>query len=159
MNGIVAQPFLLKIVEAGKLARHVPDFFLVADGGPLVVDVKPRRRLCDPVVEFTFAWTRREVEARGWRYEGWSEPPEEVLGNIRFLAGYRRSWLFAAEVLGEVRQVDLGGRPILSEAVGKVSALPEPTARAAIHHLLWTQELGVDLSEPLRPSTVLRRAG
>jgi hypothetical protein len=25
---------------------------------------------------FTFAWTRRAVEARGWGYEVWSESPE-----------------------------------------------------------------------------------
>jgi hypothetical protein len=43
-------------------------------------------------VAFTFAWTRRLVEARAWQYEVWSgaKPPE--LENLRFLAGYRRPW-------------------------------------------------------------------
>lgn len=42
---IVAQPFLLKADIDGKVRKHIPDYLLLTDAGPLVVDVKPRHRL------------------------------------------------------------------------------------------------------------------
>ncbi|MFJ4636369.1 TnsA-like heteromeric transposase endonuclease subunit [Streptomyces hygroscopicus] len=157
VRGIVAQPFLLTAVVGGEVRKHIPDYFLITEHGPVVVDVKPRRRLSAPVVAFTFAWTRQAVESRGWRYEVWSEPPEAELENIRFLAGYRRQWLFAPELLDEVRRVDLEG-VALGRAVRCFPDLPEPTVRAAIHHLLWAHDLRTDLTQPLSPAGVLRRA-
>jgi hypothetical protein len=38
---IVAQPFLLRTKVGGRLKRHVPDYLLWTDTGPVVVDVKP----------------------------------------------------------------------------------------------------------------------
>ncbi|MFF2375097.1 TnsA-like heteromeric transposase endonuclease subunit [Streptomyces xiamenensis] len=156
VRSIAAQPFLLKTVVDGQARKHIPDYFLMTDDGPVVVDVKPRRRLCEPVVAFTFEWTREAVESRGWRYEVWSEPPEAELENVRFLAGYRRAWLFAPEVLEELRCADLDGVP-LGQAVRRLDGRPEPGVRAAIHHLLWTHDLHTNLTEPLCPSAVLRR--
>ncbi|MDO0910969.1 hypothetical protein QQM39_08905 [Streptomyces sp. DT2A-34] len=91
------------------------------------MDVKPRRRLSKPVVAFTFAWTRQAVESRGWRYEVWCEPSETELDNIRFLAGYRRDWLFSPELLQEVRRADLDGLA-LGEAARRI---PGRTGRCA----------------------------
>lgn len=154
VRGIVAQPFLLKAVVKGTARKHIPDYLLITEDGPVVVDVKPRRRLSNPVVAFTFAWTRRAVESRGWRYEVWSEPAETELDNIRFLAGYRRNWLFNPELLEEVRCADLEG-VALGEAARCVPGRAEARVRAALHHLLWRHELRIDLTRPLRPSTVL----
>jgi hypothetical protein len=72
VHRILAQPFLLKADIAGKIRKHIPDYFLVTDHGPVVVDVKPAHLLTKPTVADTFAWTRRLVEARGRRYEVWS---------------------------------------------------------------------------------------
>ncbi|MFJ8545518.1 TnsA-like heteromeric transposase endonuclease subunit [Streptomyces sp. NPDC093586] len=91
---VVAQPFLLKAVVEGRLRRHVPDYPLLTDDGPVLVDVKPRHRLERPKVAFACAWTRAAVASRGRRYEVWSEPDPHELENVRFLAGYRRDWLF-----------------------------------------------------------------
>jgi hypothetical protein len=92
---IVAQPFLLRatLVRATldrRVRKHVPDFLLITERGPVVVDVKPLARLANPRVRFTLGWTRKLVERRGWCYEVWREPPATELGNIRFLAGFRR---------------------------------------------------------------------
>jgi hypothetical protein len=57
VRGIVAQPFLLKAVVDGQLRRHVPDYLLLTDAGPVVVDVKPQHRLAKPEVAATLAWT------------------------------------------------------------------------------------------------------
>ena len=41
VHRILAQPFLLKAKAGGKIRKHIPDYFLVTDNGPVVVDVKP----------------------------------------------------------------------------------------------------------------------
>jgi hypothetical protein len=77
---IVGQPFLLKTDVAGAVRRHIPDYLLVTDTGPLVVDVKTQYRATRPDNAFTFAWTRQVVETRGWRYEVWTEPQPQRRG-------------------------------------------------------------------------------
>jgi hypothetical protein len=67
VHRILAQPFLLKAKVDAKIRKHITDYFLVTDHGPVVVDVKPEHLLTRPTVAATFAWTRRLVEARGWR--------------------------------------------------------------------------------------------
>jgi hypothetical protein len=64
VHRILAQPFLLKARVARKIRKHIPDYFLVTDHGPVVVDVKPEHLLTRPTVAATFAWTRQLVEAR-----------------------------------------------------------------------------------------------
>jgi hypothetical protein len=154
---IVSQPFLLKTEIDGKTYRHVPDFLLLTDAGPVVVDVKPRHRLEQPKVAFCFAWTRRAVEARGWRYEVYSDPPEVLLENVRFLTGYRRDWLFDVDLLEHLRKRPLDGLT-LGEAVRCLPEEPEPVVKAALLHLLWSGWLATDLDRPLSPSHVLRRS-
>jgi hypothetical protein len=145
---IVSQPFLLTAVVEGRVRKHIPDYLLVTGSGPVVVDVKPLRRLAKPAVVFTFAWTRIAVEARGWQYEVCHEQPEVRLENVRFLAGYRRSWLFDPGLLDELRTCDLDGLTI-AEAAGALRGYPEASVRAAILHLLWAGYLHVDLDQPL----------
>ncbi|MCX5377178.1 TnsA-like heteromeric transposase endonuclease subunit [Streptomyces sp. NBC_00091] len=153
---IVAQPFLLKAVLEGKVRKHIPDYLLVTEQGPVVVDVKPLHRLAIPEVAFTFEWTRRTVESKGWKYEVWSEPPTAELENVRFLAGYRRDWLFSSDILDALRSAELDG-VALGVAGLCLPDRPEPQVRAALCHLLWTHCLMVDLGQPLGPSSVLRR--
>ena len=154
---IVAQPFLLRACVDGAARRHIPDYLLVTDDGPIVVDVKPRARHEDPVIALTLAWTRSVVAGRGWRFEVFGEPPVAELASVRFLAGYRRDWLFDAGLLDEVRARDLDG-VTLGAACRCLPARPVPLVRAAVLHLLWQQELVTDLGRPLSAVHVLRRA-
>ncbi|MEV5730763.1 TnsA-like heteromeric transposase endonuclease subunit [Streptomyces pharetrae] len=132
---IQAQPFLLKADVEGKIRRHIPDYLLITGDGPVVVDVKPMHRVTKREVAFTFAWTRRMVEARGWQYVVWSEPPPAELENVRFLAGYRRDWLFEGERHPEREREEL---------------------RSAALHLLWAGEVVTDLSTPISSRHVLK---
>ena len=154
---IFAQPFMLRARVEGAVRRHIPDYLLLTDAGPVVVDVKPRRRLDAPKVAFTFGWTREAVESRGWRFEVWSEPPETELQNVRFLAGYRRDWLFDPELLGDLRALDLDGAS-LGDAFASLPQRPAPMVRSAVLHLLWRQECTVDLDRPLSRAHVLKWA-
>ena len=156
VNRIVAQPFLLNAKDGGQARRHIPDFLLITDTGAVVVDVKPQHRLADPKVSSTFAWTKTVVEARGWRYEVATEPPVIELGNVRFLAGYRRSHLFDEALVIQVRASDVGGATF-AEAVMTAQG-PRPLIRAALLHLLWRQEFVVDMTKTLTTRTVLRRS-
>jgi len=153
---IVAQPFFLRATVDRKARKHVPDYLLMTDAGPVIVDVKPARRLADPKVAFTFEWTREVVEARGWRYEVATEPSPVELGNVRFLSGYRRGWLFAASLLAQLRARDLDGAT-LDNALNCLPFEPSGLVRSAVLHLLWRQELAIDLSKPLSRRTELRR--
>jgi len=157
VHGIVAQPFLLQTVLEGKIRKHIPDYLLLTDQVPVIVDVKPSHRLSKPEVAFTFDWTRQAVESRGWKYEVWSEPPPVELENVRFLAGYRRDWLFSAAILEELRGLDLDGVP-LGRAAACLPGHPDLQVRSAVHHLLWTQNLVTDLDQPLSPSHTLRQS-
>lgn len=76
---IIAQPFLIRTLIDRRMRKHVPDYLLLTDNGPVVVDVKPRSQLDEPKVRLTLDWTRTLVERRGWRYEVWSEPPATEL--------------------------------------------------------------------------------
>ncbi|MFI1801908.1 TnsA-like heteromeric transposase endonuclease subunit [Streptomyces sp. NPDC020379] len=157
VRGIVAQPFLLTAVVDGQPCRHIPDYLLTGDDGPVVVDVKPACRLSRPEVERTLGWTRQAVQARGWRYEVFQEPSPVVLANIRFLAGYRRPWLFSPQLVEELRSAQLDGMT-LGHAAACRPGRPGPLVRAAVYHLLWNGHFTVDLGRPLSSSQVLRRA-
>jgi len=153
---IVAQPFLLNTSVDRKPRKHIPDYLLITDTGPVVVDVKPARRLADPKVAFTFEWTRALVEARGWRYEVATEPIAVELENVRFLAGYRRDWLLRSELLEQLRDKNLDASP-LADALKCLPGEPIRHVKSAVLHLLWCQELLIDLSVPLNGRTELRR--
>lgn len=153
---IVAQPFLLRASVDRKPRKHIPDYLLITDTGPVVVDVKPARRLLDPKVAFTFEWTRQLVETHGWRYEVATEPNAVELDNVRFLAGYRRDWLFRPELLARIREKNLDGSA-LADALKCLPGEPIQQVKSAVLHLLWRQELLIDLSEPLSGRTELRR--
>lgn len=153
---IVAQPFLLRARVNGKLRRHVPDYLFIGESGPVVVDVKPARRLADPKVASTFRWTRQVVEERGWRFEVATEPPAVELGNVRFLAGYRRDGLFSLELLERVRAETLDGVS-LGHAFQCLPGETPAHVKSAVLHLLWRRELQADLSQPLSGRTLLRR--
>lgn len=157
MSHIVAQPFLLAASIEGKQRKHIPDYLLITSDGPVVVDVKPRRHLTKPIVVRTFAWARKAVESRGWRFEVWSEAPPFLLGNVRFLAGYRRTDLFDRALIERMSSSDLLGTTV-GEAIRKERAWPELMVRAALMHLLWRQHFTVDLARPLSPDHVLGAA-
>ena len=151
---IAAQPFLLSAQVAGVARKHVPDFLLETDRGPVVVDVKPERKLADAAVRAALGWARQAVEQRGWEYEVASEVPSVRLENIRFLAGYRRPWLFDPGALAVVFGRVVDGMTVC-EAVAAVPELSAHAARAAVLHLLWLGRLHADLDEPLGSSPLM----
>ena len=152
---IVAQPFLLRARIQGKVRRHIPDYWLHTSDGSVVVDVKPAKRLSDPVVQATFEWTRDLVESIGWRFEIASEQPEVMLENVRFLSGYRRADRISQTCLAALRALNVDGMEFRD--IRQSVPHPKPLVHAALLHMLWTHELTADLSEVLWSKTVLRQ--
>ena len=72
---IVAQPFSIRCEVQGVVHRHIPDYLLFTDAGPVLVDVKPGDQVNDSKIAETFAWVQNEVESLGWRFEIASEQP------------------------------------------------------------------------------------
>jgi hypothetical protein len=87
---IAAQPFQLAFPTRPKTIRHTPDFLVGTDRGAVVVDVTWPDKLDQPEVAVALELTKQVVEARGWEYAIITGYPRTVLGNIRFLAGFRR---------------------------------------------------------------------
>ncbi|MEZ0108764.1 hypothetical protein ABH920_002765 [Catenulispora sp. EB89] len=92
VSHILAQPMLMTAEVDGIRRRHIPDFLLLADDGPLVVDVKPAHRLVRPKVAFTLTGRERPSRSaagasrcgpshqrRNWRTSG-SWPATAVTG-------------------------------------------------------------------------------
>ncbi|WP_416976964.1 TnsA-like heteromeric transposase endonuclease subunit [Streptomyces sp. T028] len=157
VTAVFAQPFLLTATVDGRERRHVPDYLVVREKDvPLVVDVKPRHLLTRPKVNFALGWAREVVLSRGWDFEVWSEPPEVELANLRFLAGYRRDWLFDEDLLAEIREEDLHGAT-LGDAFRAFPRHPEWKVRAAVLRLLWCQHFVTDLTAVLSQRHVLRQ--
>ncbi len=158
VSQIFAQPFILAADVGRKRRRHVPDYLLMTDDGPIVVDVKPAAQLATPQVAETLAWTRQVVDARGWRYEVWTEPSRVKLENLRFLGGYRRAWLFRPEILEQLSEPDLDGLTI-NEVIALRDEIPAALVRSSVFHLLWRQVYTTDLSRPLDERARVERVG
>jgi hypothetical protein len=125
----VAQPFLIRSRVQGVVRHHIPDYLLLTDANPVLVDVKPREHANDTKVAETFAWVQNVIESLGWRFEIASEQPPVLLDNVRFLAGYRRPQSINEPALRAL-QATLFDNVTFGDAVRSVTGA-EPLVRAA----------------------------
>lgn len=154
---IVSQPFRFVAWVGGERLSRVPDYLVLTDTAPLIIDVTRRERLKNPKYQRIFDLTRCVVEWRGWKYELAHEPPRVEYANVRFLAGYRRPWLFDDKVLTDVRCLAESLQEPTVDEIVTGTGYPKRTALPALMHLLWCQDrLMVDISRRLSPATVVR---
>ena len=135
---------------------HAPDYFARrADGSAVVVDCRPVDRRDRPRDVAAFEATRRACAEVGWEYRLAGAPDSIMVGNVRWLAGYRHPRHHLAEVAGRLREVFTDPAPLLTgaETAGDpIAVLP------VLFHLLWRHDLIVDLSTPLHQYTVVTGA-
>ncbi len=80
------------------MLTRIGHFARSAGGAALVMDCRPADRI-KPRDADAFAVTRAACELVGWRYEVAGSPAPVVVGNVRWLSGYRhrattcRTWL------------------------------------------------------------------
>lgn len=156
---IAAQPFRMEGFDGSRVRSHVPDLLLGhADGGVTVVDVKPARRLDQTSVVEQFAWVRELCRQRGFGFEVWSGCDPVLLENARFLAGYRRGQLIAADLAPLV--LSAAASPVVLRDLERELVAPDRVGliRPAVLHLLWSGALVCDFSRVLGADTVVEAA-
>lgn len=152
--GVASQPFWLGWTdETGSRVRHAPDYFArCADGSVAVVDCRPveRRRPRDVA---KFETTAVVCERLGWEYRLVAGLDRIMVGNVRWLAGYRHPRHDVAGIAGPLREVFAAATPLMAgaRAVGDpIAVLP------VLFHLLWRHELTADLSKPFHHGALVQ---
>jgi hypothetical protein len=149
VKSIASQPFHLIFRSRGKKVHRTPDYLLLLESGPRVLEVKPADRLLNEEVKQLLELTRAVVESAGCAYEIAVEPDELFFANVRFLAGYRRDWLFEADLLDEIHcAAAKKACSSLADIVAEVGR-PKHSVLPGIFHLMWQHRLVVDLNEVL----------
>lgn len=154
---IASQPFWLSWSdEAGRRVTHAPDFFARrVDGSAVVIDCRPAERR-PPADLAKFEATAVACDSVGWEYRLVGAADLVVTTNLRWLAGYRHPRHRLPAVAAALRTVVTGPTPLVvaAEQVGDpVAVLP------VLFHLLWCQELVVDLRTPLHDRTLVWFSG
>lgn len=152
---LVGQPFRLFWPGARGRRGHVPDLFArLADGGGLVVDVRPDDRI-EPEDAEAFAATARACAMAGWSFRRVGAIDPVLLANVKWVAGYRHSRYYREPTAGQL--VSAFAEPLAmfagADRVGdRIAVLP------VLYHLLWKRVLDVDLaSAPLGAHTLVKR--
>jgi hypothetical protein len=156
---VAAQPLAL-LWPHGTIGQrnHVPDFFVRLESGDgRLVDVRAPDRVAKNATQF--AMTRQVCDEIGWQYEVFTGLPRTRWHNLRWLAGYRHDrHAPGGDTAGAIREgfatpVTLGtGLRRTSASTG----LPLDVVTANVLHLLWRQQLVVDLSTPLSMTSEVR---
>lgn len=141
------QPLRLRYVKDGQRVSHVPDLLVWRAGTPELCDVKSEERLEDPQFLAQVEATGQACAEAGLVYHVLSEPDQQLLVNVRWLAGFR-----------EPRSDPDGERERMLSLLGAgprtvcelVSGAVEPAlARPVLMHLLWTGEAMVAMTAPI----------
>lgn len=151
----LAQPFRLRFQSTSGREEHFPDYLLLTNGLPFLIDVRPAGRI-SVEDEVKFAASTEVALAAGWNYAvvtGWRE---HAVGLVdAFSAGRRRM----SDPLGlqeELLSAAEEGPESFGSLVERCS-LPA-VARAHAVHLLWHRRLGLVMSGPLRDASTVRLA-
>jgi hypothetical protein len=144
ITGIASQPFWLHWQEEdGRRRRHAPDFFARrADGGGVVVDVRPDDRI--PAGDAgVFRVMAAACGQAGWEFRRAGTIDPVVRANVRWLSRYRHGRCRREPAATELREAFTPGRPLLAGA----AKIGDPAAvLPVVYHLLWRRELACDLS-------------
>lgn len=154
VTAFASQPFWLHWPAAGRVRRHLPDYFArQVDGVGVVIDVRADDRI-EPVDAEAFAATAAACEAVGWLFRRVGTLDAVFAANMRWLSRYRHPRCGRREdLIVRLREVFAQPTPLFAgaEQIGdRLLVLP------VLYHLLWRQMLIVDLrSALLGPSTLV----
>lgn len=146
------QPLQFDVVLNDVERRVTPHFFVRERGGRalLLTCVDTRPATSDGSLLLATRAACREVD---WFFEYAYRPSPVVLGNLRWLSGFRHPRFDVAQIRDEICAVFAVPTPLMHGArrVG-------PTMRVlpVLYHLLWRSQLVVDLEVPLSESTIAR---
>ncbi|MEU4464088.1 TnsA-like heteromeric transposase endonuclease subunit [Streptomyces sp. NPDC024017] len=151
----LSQPFRLRFIAEGRKIEHTPDFLLVTDSGPFLIDVRPAGRV-NAEDALKFAASAEVALSAGWRYGvvvGWRQ---HVLTNVDALSAERRPLPDVFGIQAQLQETAAHGPLPYGELVERC-CLPA-VGRAHAIHLLWSRNLGMDLSMPFGDASLIRLA-
>lgn len=149
----LSQPFRLHFQTVQGSVKHTPDFLLLTEGIPLLIDVRPANRIA-PEDEIKFAASAEVALAAGWNYAvvtGWYDHAVTVIDS--FSAG-RRKMTDPLRMQEQLLRAAADGPQPFGDLVEHCS-IPA-VARAHAMHLLWHRRLGLELTGPLRDASMVR---
>lgn len=157
ITGIASQPFWLHWQDGdGRLRRHAPDFFARrADGGGVVVDVRPDDRIPAEDAE-VFRVTALACGQAGWEFRRAGTIDPVLRANVRWLSRYRHRRCLVPPIAAVLLEAFAGGRGLFegAELAGdRLRTLP------VLFHLMWQRQLTADLSVPLGSAAVVCSRG
>lgn len=143
VTGFSSQPFWLYWRDGNRERRHAPDYFArLADGGGVVVDVRPDDQV-DAASAEVFAVTARACSEAGWEFRRTGGPAAVLAANVRWLAGYRHPRCLRPEIARSLAEAFRCPAPLLAGA----GAAGDPIAvLPVLYHLMWRQVLTAGLA-------------
>ncbi|MFK7602383.1 TnsA-like heteromeric transposase endonuclease subunit [Deinococcus sp. SM5_A1] len=153
--GACSHPFAMLFQNGEQQVLHLPDLLLRRRNRPhLLVDVRPWCLQHGPKSRLSFALTRAAAAAAGMDYEVWGEPPATEAFNVRFLSGYRTAPVGFEEAAAALVPLALAEPYTVGELI---DACPTPRhfIFPALFHLLWRGDLAIDLTRPLRSTSLI----
>jgi hypothetical protein len=155
VTGVSSQPFTLTWGGGRRAVSHTPDYFArLADGGAVVVDVRPAARV-GPGDKAKFDATAAACARLGnWSFRLVHELEPVLAANVRWLSGYRHP-RHGDPVLGSLLRQEFAAGAGLLEGV---SGVADPIrGLPVLFHLLWRGDLAADLAVPLGDGTWISR--
>jgi hypothetical protein len=153
VDWICEQPLRLRYRRDGKRVSHVPDLLVWRCGTPEVCDIKSGERVDDPVFQAQVWATGVACAEAGVRYRVLSEPDQQLLVNVRWLAGFREPPADLDRERARMLSALAAGRSTISALLA--DAREPALARPVLMHLLWAGEVLVDVDEPLGEGSVV----
>ena len=144
---ICEQPLRLRYVKDGRPASHVPDLLVWRHGVPELCDVKSEERVDDPTFRAQVEATGRACAEAAIGYRVLSEPDRQLLGNVRWLAGYRERPPDPDGERARMLAIAAAGSCTIAELL--TGARAPMLARPVLMNLLWSQDALVDTSAPI----------
>lgn len=152
VTAVGSQPFTLSWQDGERQRKHTPDFMIVADGVPTVVNCRPSALVNDALLENCAAIAAICV-ARGWGHAlvtDYPRPPFTVLSTIAATRNCDDPYGYGEDMLERLAS----DGPIAFARLA--DTFPAPAfARAILQRLIWDREVTVDLSRLLADNTLV----
>ena len=161
VRALVAQPLMFDVSDNARGSWwHVPDILVLDDQQSITVyDVKNPKMVQDEKVVKQADRTAQLCAELGWEFRLVSTLPELEEINLQWLRAYRRRpYLGARDAALTAAVLTQAARP---QTIGALVAAVDDDpvlVRPLLFHLVWTHELEVDMTQPLRETTIVRKA-
>jgi hypothetical protein len=156
VSTVASQPFRLVWHDGERQRRHTPDFMIVADGIPTVVNCRPAPLVTESLLE-NCAAVAEVCVARGWAHTlvtDYPRPPFTVISTVAATRNCDDPFGYGEDLVE--RLASDGPAPFARLATD--FAAPA-IARAVLQRLIWDREVSVDLSRLLADDTLVALPG